>query len=210
MVFDAQQMLRRLEPAVRRGGPGPAVRPVPGLADAGFSDLLTMVASGRIRSDRAVQVGPAAALDPPLAERQLDRLAAAADEAEAAGARRAIMLIDGRGLVLDVAERRIDGEATPGSGPLTDLDAAVAVPADDLAADTAPAADAAPGSGTDGAPGADAAPAAAPAAPLARIGRPLGPPSASLADIARATPRTGTPLASGLRLADDARPRGPD
>ena len=45
MVLDPQALLRRLEPAVRRGGPAPAIQRVPGIAEAGFGDLLTMVAS---------------------------------------------------------------------------------------------------------------------------------------------------------------------
>ncbi len=194
MVLDPQALLRRLEPAVRRGGPAPAVQRVPGIAEADFGDLLTMVASGRIRSDRAVQVSPDAMLDPPLDDSQLERLAAAADEAEAAGARRAIMLLDGRGVVMDIASRRIDAEAVPGRGPLVDIDAAVAVPA-------------APGAGdvgesrtNDGAESTGAGPdlrvAGAATGPVGRIGRPLGPPAALPAHIARAIPSPGTRIAT--------------
>jgi hypothetical protein len=185
MVLDPQALLRRLEPAVRRGGPAPAIQRVPGIAEAGFGDLLTMVASGRIRSDRAVFVAPDAAIEPPLDESQLERLAAAADEAEAAGARRAIMLLDGRGIVMDLAGRRIDAEARPGSGPLTDIDAAVAVPGDPRTNGEAETAG----------DGAILRGSAAAAAPVGRIGRPLGPPPALPAHIARAIPEPGTRIA---------------
>ena len=193
MVLDPQALLRRLEPAVRRGGPAPAIQRVPGIAEAGFGDLLTMVASGRIRSDRAVMVAPDAVLDPPLDESQLERLAAAADEAEAAGSRRAIMLLDGRGIVMDLASRRIDAEARPGSGPLTDIDAAVAVPGDPATAEpqgprTNGEAETAGNASLLRGPGIAMA-------PLGRIGRPLGPPPALPAHIARAIPAPGTRIA---------------
>ncbi len=211
MPLDPVQLLRRLEPAVRRGGPSPAVRPVPGLAEAGFGDLLTMVASGRIRSERAVLVDPGAVLDPPLDERQLERLADAADEAEAAGARRAVMLLDGRGLVLAVAERRVEGEARPGDGALVGIDAAVAVPPDpaageDSASSGTEAASGAPG-GAHPAPDpvASGSSASAGAARPARLGPPLGPPAALPAHVARAIPGRGTPLAGSPGL---ARPPG--
>jgi len=189
---------------------------VPGLADAGFGDLLTMVASGRLRSDRAITVAPGAALDPPLAERQLERLAAAADEAEAAGARRAVMLIDGRGVVLQVGDRRVDGEVAPGT-PLIDIDAAVAVPADASVSDDSAAANATNattaaghadprGGGT-----ADPAPASREPGVIGRIGRPLGPPPALPAHVARAIPGRGTPLAgeASAGVSPPAVPRDP-
>lgn len=128
MPLDPADLLRRLEPAVRRAGPGPGRAPQPGVTDAGFGDLLSLVADGRVRSDAALTVAEDADLDPPLDDDQFARLASATDQAELAGARRAVMLVDARAIVVDVPERRVERELAAMDGPLTDLDAAVAVP----------------------------------------------------------------------------------
>ena len=53
---------------------------------------------------------------------------AAADQAEALGARRALMLIDGRGFVLDVSNRQLAAELSPDpSSRSFNLDAALYV-----------------------------------------------------------------------------------
>lgn len=182
MSLDPSDLLRRLEPAVRRGGPGPAVRPVPGIATADFGDLLTLVASGRLQSDRPVVLGPAADIDPPPTPDQLTRIASAADEAERAGARRAVMLIDGRGMVLDVPARRLETEARAGGPAVTGLDAAVAVP--DAETVVEPPGDTAEASGDGETSGATRR--GEPPGPATTLHGRLGPPAARPADIARA------------------------
>jgi hypothetical protein len=60
---------------------------------------------------------------------QLQRVALATDQAEAQGATRALVLIDGQALRLDVLDRRITGSADlSAAGVLTGLDAVVSVP----------------------------------------------------------------------------------
>ncbi|MFK7961427.1 MAG: hypothetical protein AB8G96_12985 [Phycisphaerales bacterium] len=129
MTIDPADLLRRLEPAVRRGGPGPRSAPRPDVSGAGFGDLLALVADGSLRSDEALTLADGTLIEPALNEDQFERLASATDQAERAGARRAVMLLDGRAIVIDVTERKIDQELAAVDGPLTGVDAAVTVPA---------------------------------------------------------------------------------
>ena len=130
MPIDPVQLLKQLEPAVRPVGSRAAAAPPALFEDRSFDDLLTLVSSGSISSGRPVRA--TVDLDPPLDDAQRDRLAAAADLAEASGAGRALMLIDGRGLVLDVADRSITAEHSAGApAPVIRLDAAVYVAGDE-------------------------------------------------------------------------------
>lgn len=96
-----------------------------------------MVASGDVRSDRPVELGFSPGDE--LSEEQMERLAAATDLAQRRGARRAVMLIDGRGLVMDVAGRRIETELDSGAGMIIEgIDAAVYVAGDEEALDGPP------------------------------------------------------------------------
>jgi hypothetical protein len=129
MTMDSARMLKRLEPAVRpRGAAGaaPPGAPRAPLESQRFDELLALVSTGSVNSGRAVQVK--CAIDKPLDEQQMSRLAAAADLAEASGANRAVLLIDGRGLILDVPARALTQELTAASDALVvPLDAAVYV-----------------------------------------------------------------------------------
>jgi hypothetical protein len=94
-----------------------------------FDQLLGQVVRGEIRSDRPVQCS--CELQPPLTSGQMQRLADAGDRAEASGARSALMMIDGRGLVVDVAERVVRAEVLPDDARgVWRVDAALVVPAD--------------------------------------------------------------------------------
>ena len=136
MAIDPAQLLRRLEPAVRPSGASP-VRRAPGvpIEQRDFDSLLTLVASGDVHSGRPVRCD--CELDPPLDDSQWQRLASAADQAEAEGSQRAVMILDGRALVMDVPERVIDTEvsAQPRANSFTRVDAAVFVPGDGDATD---------------------------------------------------------------------------
>ena len=103
------QLLRQVDPPVRPtfGAPPASVGAAP-LEQQNFAQLLSAVSQGQVRSGRQVDV--ACELHPPLAAKDMERLAAAGDMAEASGSRRALMMIDGRGLVMDVASRTIVGE----------------------------------------------------------------------------------------------------
>ena len=132
-VSKSLDLLRRLEPAVRPGTASGAGGGVPALFESqSFDELLHGATAGQMRSGRPVQV--AEGVHPSLDATQLDRLGAAADRAEASGARRALMMLDGRGLVLDVAARCVESELKPGDvdGVLR-VDAAMVVPGDEHA-----------------------------------------------------------------------------
>ena len=74
-----------------------------------------------------------------LTGEQLSRIGAAADLAESQGATRALVLIDGKALKLDVAVRQITGQAELASGGvLTGIDSVVSVPSDGKAAAAVP------------------------------------------------------------------------
>jgi hypothetical protein len=127
-AMNSIDLLRRLEPAVRPHAP-PIAPQSPGLFDAQpFEALLAQAFAGEMRSGRAVIDHPSG-LEPPLERAQLERLALAADRAEAAGARRALMMIDGRALVLDVESRAIAAELSDRSpATVLSVDAAMLVP----------------------------------------------------------------------------------
>jgi hypothetical protein len=133
MAIDPIQLLKKLEPAVRpASAPFTAPGPQAPLEERSFDDLLSLVSTGSLHSGRPVTVAGSARLKEDLDGSQLDRLTAAADLAEAAGARQAVMLLDGRGLVLDVAARRLTAEVGPDPArPLMNIDAAVYVAGDD-------------------------------------------------------------------------------
>ncbi len=126
MPIDPIQLLNRLDPARRTSSGRAPVGPRPVFEERTFDDLLLLATSGRVTSDRPVDLGYEP--DEAFTDEQLARLAAAADAASSAGATTALLLIDGRGVVLDVAGRRLDSEL---SGRATDevvaLDAAVYV-----------------------------------------------------------------------------------
>ncbi len=148
MAADSAHLLRRLEPAVRPAfaTPPPPQHPQPPLEGQSFNELLALAQQGSVRSGRAVHWG--GAVDParPIDEQQLTRLSAAADVAEAAGARRALMLIDGRGVVLDVANRTLVAElADDGAARAVKVDAAVNVPDPDHDSEGPPATPPSPG-----------------------------------------------------------------
>ena len=131
MAINAAQLLKRLEPAVR-----PASAPLGGggargpLETQSFDQLLSLASRGALSSGRQIDVAFDA--QPPLEAGQLERLAAAADQAEAAGAKNALMLMNGRAFVMDVAHRRLTSEVSgdPSAARLVNIDAALHVPGD--------------------------------------------------------------------------------
>jgi hypothetical protein len=92
-----------------------------------FASLLQKARSGEISSSRPVAL--AHGVDLKLSEDQLARLAVAADRAEAQGASRALVFIDGLALKLDVSMREITGLADmKAGGILTGIDAVIGMP----------------------------------------------------------------------------------
>ncbi|MFG0285422.1 MAG: hypothetical protein ACF8R7_13475 [Phycisphaerales bacterium JB039] len=117
--------LLSLLPAAARSVHGPAPAHSPASAD--FADLLEQAQQAQFSSGRAVALGPG--LDLRLTDEQLQRLATAADRAEAAGATTAAVLLDGHALVLDVGARTITAAVDPaGAEPIVGVDAVIAAP----------------------------------------------------------------------------------
>ncbi|MHC4416009.1 MAG: hypothetical protein ACYS0G_12065 [Planctomycetota bacterium] len=132
---DPTLLLKQLEPAVRPAyAAAPVARPQAPLEQTRFEELLAQASRGLVKSDRSVVHSMPVA--PTLDQPQMARLASAADLAEASGARRALMLIDGRGLILDVSSRALTAELSSASA-LVDTDAAVYVAGGDDEPDAA-------------------------------------------------------------------------
>ena len=70
-----------------------------------FAELLAQARSGKLSSSLPVTIDPSS--DVQLSEEQLGRLSLAADRLEAAGVRTALVVLDGRKLILDVHQRSV-------------------------------------------------------------------------------------------------------
>jgi hypothetical protein len=93
-----------------------------------FEQMLDQARSGGVSSGISVKV--AKGLDIKLNADQLARAAAAADVAEANGASRAMVILDGRAYRMDVGTRTIIGEASgTEAAAMADVDAVVTAPA---------------------------------------------------------------------------------
>jgi hypothetical protein len=126
--MDALRLLQRLNPPVRPMAARAGDRPIAPFESRGFDDLLAIVASGEAASGRSVTAS-AADQQSPLTPEQLERLAAAADAAEGAGFHRALVLLDGRALVLDTPSREITEELRGSdTARAVDVDGAVHAP----------------------------------------------------------------------------------
>ena len=132
---DPTLLLKNLEPAVRPAylGPPPS-RPTAPLEQQPFDELLASAKAGRLSSGRAIST---AHEGEPISPEQLQRLAIAADRAESSGAQRAVLLLDGRALLLDVATRTVSMELSASSA-LEKIDMALYVPTESEQTDTRP------------------------------------------------------------------------
>lgn len=98
-----------------------------------FSELLERARAGGFSTGLPVRVAQGSGVS--LSPAQLERVQQAADVAEAHGATRAVLLIDGQELMLDVMGREIIGRADLGGGVsgrggmVTGIDAVIRVPA---------------------------------------------------------------------------------
>jgi hypothetical protein len=139
--IDSSQLLRALGSQIQPQGLG-----LPGTTGASqlhegpsFDQMLQQAQGGQISSGIPIRVSRQAGVD--LSGSQLTRLADAADRAEAAGASRALVMIDGMVLTMDVPQRTITGKADTGSTKvLNGVDAVVtcAAQAGDIPNHTAP------------------------------------------------------------------------
>ncbi len=119
MSTDATSLLRALSAGAAARGIGAAgtpVRSAGAAASAGqsFADLLSKAQSGVAVSGIPVTLGKDSGVS--LTDEQLQRLSIAADRAEAAGVSRALVMIDGMALRLDVAVRQVTGPVELGPG----------------------------------------------------------------------------------------------
>ena len=133
--IDPTFLLKQLEPAVRPAYLGtPPSQPTAPLEQQPFDELLASAKAGRLASGRDVT---AAYEGEPITTEQFQRLAIAADRAESSGAQRAVLLIDGRALMLDVATRTISSELTASSA-MEKTDTAIYVPTESEQTNTRP------------------------------------------------------------------------
>lgn len=96
-----------------------------------FASLLTAARGGGLTSDRPVE--PGRGVEGLLSTEQLNRLAVAADHAESAGMSSALVLIDGKGVKLDVLTREVTAVVDPRTVAVTDIDGVLAAPGGSMA-----------------------------------------------------------------------------
>jgi len=110
------------------------------VSQSSFSELLQAASSGEMESGAPVTLAKGLKLE--LSAAQMKKLATAADRAQAQGAHRAVVLMDGKALELDVATRTITGEVKGAPGGklprvLDGVDTIVAVPGENEALENA-------------------------------------------------------------------------
>lgn len=126
------ELLRSLASGVRRPGLASATPSHRGLdarevEGASFQTLLEQARAGRVSSGLPVTIARGAGVE--LSDKQLEQVAAAADLAQASGAARALVMIEGKALKLDVGVRSITGVADLSAGKVvTGIDAVIQVP----------------------------------------------------------------------------------
>lgn len=126
MSAESTQLLRMLGSGVRPASvPGSAGAKAGNgtIEGAGFADLLKQAAQGKMNSNRPVTVDKGAGIE--LSDADQVALSGAADRAEAAGLRKALVYLGDRAYILDVQSRSITGKADLQSGVLTGIDGVV-------------------------------------------------------------------------------------
>jgi hypothetical protein len=125
MSADSSELLRMLgvgAAAKTQPRATQASRP-PGVENAEFADLLAQVESGGIASGLKVSIDRDAGVS--LTDGELAALSVAADKAEAAGIRRAVVMKGGEAMILDVHTRTIVGKAEIKDGVLAGIDGVI-------------------------------------------------------------------------------------
>jgi len=132
MNHDEGDLLRALSSGARSRGIAesaavPRTDTASAIGAASFQGLLEKARAGNVSSGLPVTIAKGAGVE--LTDEQLGRVAAAADRAQASGATRALVMIDGKAIKLDVGVRTITGSADLSSGkPLTGIDALIQIP----------------------------------------------------------------------------------
>jgi hypothetical protein len=116
MTVDPANLLKMLGLTGRAGRLGAAPLTPTGAAPGAqsiepgqFADLLNKARRGELSSNKPVTIAPEAAGKVKLSDDQLARIALAADKAEAAGIRKALVVLDDQQVLLDVANRTVSG-----------------------------------------------------------------------------------------------------
>lgn len=123
--LSGSELLRALQSG--RGAHPTAAASKVGVESLDFEAMLKRVKAEGFHSGLGVTVAPEAGVQ--LSDDQLQRIAAAADVAQAHGVNRALVTIDGMNLVLDVGVRSITGKVDIQPGvPVTGVDAVMHVP----------------------------------------------------------------------------------
>lgn len=92
-----------------------------------FAKFLSQAKAGQIGSGREVSIAKGCGVK--LSDDQIKRISAAADLAESQGATRALVMIDGTAIKLDVSMRQVTGTVDlKAQGVLTGIDAVIQVP----------------------------------------------------------------------------------
>lgn len=122
MSTDPSALLRQLGQTSRVSGPTTvqATSSQSGIQAGEFADLLQRARDGTLSSNRPVTIEEGSGLK--LDEAQLARLSLAADRAEAAGLRKALVMIDDQRVILDVHQRTVVNAATSEAGVLDGID----------------------------------------------------------------------------------------
>ncbi len=124
MTIDPRQLLRRLEPAVRPAGASASTASRrASVADGAFTELLDLAHEGGVESARSPELADGATLEPAT----LAQVARALDLAEARGARRAVVVAEGRSFIADIASRRLERLETRDDFIFEEVDAAIAI-----------------------------------------------------------------------------------
>ena len=129
MSADSTDLLRLLGAGAGNVGGVSKVRAVGNPLEAGeldsaaFAKLLEQAEAGQVSSGIAVTIGKDAGVS--LSEADLQKLAVAADKAEAAGIRQALVLTGSQALVLDVHTRTIVGKASIKDGVVGGIDGVI-------------------------------------------------------------------------------------
>ncbi len=106
---------------------GRAMSPKTPVEGASFQELLERVKAGTLREGEPIRMGVGA--DVELTPDQLERLGEAAAELEKSGARRAVILLDGRAIEYDIEQRAVIREIDPAdTAALAGIDAFVRAP----------------------------------------------------------------------------------
>jgi hypothetical protein len=121
MNSDSTKLLQALSAGVRVHGATTQSAGVSGSVASGqFADLLRKAQSGELASSRPVSIAKDAGVK--LTEDQLAQISLAADKAEVAGIRSALVVIEGQAITLDVANRLVTGPADLDAGVIGGVD----------------------------------------------------------------------------------------